>query len=336
YSSTKGVGKIEEHDIGCIFRLCKHIDDLILKKDKLASSISKRKKKKAFTTSFTPLLQHKVLQVKSQSLRKLILQGIKFDKDNLANLVPNLEVLSIKHSFGNPFGVDQNNLQNLQRLELVDNNIELNRIILKTKCKSLKFFIINERELSNEVKEEFIFLLCQNYPNITTLCYATDNLTFSSTLKKFYKLCQLQIGGFAYYNILYSSQDYLQTLIRYLPSSLKILSLLNIYDYNYENLNYFLQALDIEKVKLEVFILPFNVELDLLQNLRKFIEKAKYLRYIEIVRSNMEKQKDNEREIIDFCHVKNIKCGLKYQLERYKDYFCTYEINFESYIGTKK
>ncbi|CAG8581272.1 13389_t:CDS:1 [Cetraspora pellucida] len=292
------------------------------------------------TTSFTPLLRHEMLQVKSQSLRKLILQGIKFDKYNLANLVPNLEVLSIKCSFGNPFGnpfeVDQNNLQNLQRLELVDNNIELNRIILKTKCKSLKFFIINERELSNEVKEEFIFLLCQNYPNITTLCYATDNLTFSSTLKKFYKLCQLQIGGFAYYNIPYSSQDYLQTLIRYLPSSLKILSLLNIYDYSYENLNYFLQALDIERVKLEVFILPFNVELDLLQNLRKFIEKAKYLRYIEIVRSDVEKQKDSEREIIDFCQVRNIKCGLKYQLERYKDYFCTYEINFESYIGTEE
>ncbi|CAG8765133.1 28164_t:CDS:2, partial [Racocetra persica] len=75
---------------------------------------------------------------------------IKFDKDNLANLVPNLKVLSIKRSFGNPFGVDQNNLQNLQRLKLVDNDIELNRIILKTKYKSLKFFIINERELSNE------------------------------------------------------------------------------------------------------------------------------------------------------------------------------------------
>ncbi|CAG8762753.1 22615_t:CDS:1 [Cetraspora pellucida] len=277
-----------------------------------------------------------MLQVKSQSLRKLILQGIKFDKYNLANLVPNLKVLTIRCSFGNPFEnsfeVDQNNLQNLQRLELVDNDIELNRIILKTKCKLLKFFIINERKLSNKVKKEFIFLICQNYPNITTLCYVIDNLTFSSTLKNFYKLCQLQIRGFAYYNIPYSSQDYLQTLIRYLPSSLKILSLLNIYDYSYENLNYFLQALDIERMKLEVFILSFIVELDLLPNLRKFIEKAKYLRYIEIVRSDVKKQKDSKREIIDFCHVRNIKCGLKYQLERYKNYFCTYEINFESYI----
>ncbi|CAG8505556.1 29544_t:CDS:1 [Racocetra persica] len=214
-----------------------------------------------------------MLQVKSQSLRKLILQEIKFNKNNLANLVPNLEVLSIKHSFGNPFEEDKNNLQKLQRLELVDNSIELNRIMLKTKCKSLKFFIINKKELSNKVKEEFIFLLCQNYPNITTLCYVTNNLMFSSTFRKFYKLCQLQIGGFAYYNLPYSSQDYLQILIRYLPSSLKILSLLNIYDYSYKNLNCFLQDFNIKRVKLEVFILPFNVELDLLPNLRKFIKK---------------------------------------------------------------
>ncbi|CAG8757479.1 41788_t:CDS:10, partial [Gigaspora margarita] len=33
-----------------------------------------------------------------------ILQGIKFNKDNLANLMPNLEVLSIRNSFGNPLG----------------------------------------------------------------------------------------------------------------------------------------------------------------------------------------------------------------------------------------
>ncbi|CAG8783030.1 5164_t:CDS:1, partial [Racocetra fulgida] len=144
----------------------------------------------------------------------------------------------------------------------------------------------------------------QNYPNIITLCYVTDNLMFSSALKKLHKLCQLQIGGFAYYNLSYSSQDYLQALIRYLSNSLKILSLLNIYDYYYENLNCFLQDFDIESVKLEVFILSFNVELDLLPNLRKFIEKAKYLRYIKIVRSenyNVEKQKSSEREIINLC-----------------------------------
>ncbi|CAG8519144.1 9060_t:CDS:2 [Racocetra fulgida] len=155
-----------------------------------------------------------------------------------------------------------------------------------------------------------------------------DNLIFFSALKKLHKLCQLQIGGFAYYNLLYSSQYYLQALIRYLANSLKILSLLDIYDYHYKNLNCFLQDFDIERVKLEVFILPFNVELDLLSNLRKFIEKAKYLRYIEIVRSenyNVEKQKSSKREIINL-----------YQLERYKDYFCAYEIEFESYIGTKE
>ncbi|CAG8832710.1 33359_t:CDS:1 [Gigaspora margarita] len=166
-------------------------------------------------------------------------------------------------------------------------------------------------ELSNEAKEELIIQLNLNYPNITTLCYVTDNLIFSSTLKKFQKLRQLQIGQFAYdINQFYSNQEYLLTLDKFLPGSLKILNLFNINDYNYENLNWFLQGFDVERVKLEVFILPFNIELDLL-NLRKFVEKAKCLRHLEIVRSrnyNLEKQKDSEREIIDLCQVKNIKC----------------------------
>ncbi|CAG8725889.1 26035_t:CDS:2, partial [Racocetra persica] len=100
---------------------------------------------------------------------------IKFDKDNIANIMPNLEVLSIKQSYGNPFG-EVNNLQNLQRLELIDNDIELNRTMLKSKCISLKFLKIIEKELSNEVKEEIVFLLSLNYPNIMSLCYVTDNL----------------------------------------------------------------------------------------------------------------------------------------------------------------
>ena len=81
-------------------------------------------------------------------------------------------------------------------------------------------------------------------------------------------------------------------------------------------------------MKLEVLILPFNIELDLL-NLRKFIEKARYLKHLEIVRLenyNAEKQKDSEREIIDLCQVKNIKYVLKFQLKRY-------ELKLDSYLG---
>ena len=119
------------------------------------------------------------------------------------------------------------------------------------------------------------------------------------------------------------------TLDKFLPSSLKILNLFNINDFNYENLNCFLQDFDVKRVKLEVLILPFNIEFDLLPNLRKFIEKAKNLRYIELVRSenyNVEKQKDSEREIIDLCQVKNIKYVLKFQLKRY-------ELKLDSYLG---
>ncbi|CAG8580437.1 6062_t:CDS:2 [Cetraspora pellucida] len=47
YSPTKGAGKIGNRDIGRIYRLCKYMDDLISRKDKLSNSKSKRKKKKA-------------------------------------------------------------------------------------------------------------------------------------------------------------------------------------------------------------------------------------------------------------------------------------------------
>ncbi|CAG8836445.1 36850_t:CDS:2, partial [Gigaspora margarita] len=236
-----------------------------------------------FITSSFIHLRREILQLKSQSLRKLVLQGIKFNKDNIAYLVPNLEVLSIRSSFGNPLGEGQNILNHFQKLELVDNDVELNKIMFKAKCKALKFFIIFELELSNEVKEELIIQLNLNYPNITTLCYVTDNLIFFSTLKKFQKLCQLQIGNLL---IIY-------LIINFLPNSLKILNLFNINDYNYENLNWFLQDFDVKRMKLEVLILPFNIELDLL-NLRKFVEKAKYLRHLKIMRLknyNVEKQK---------------------------------------------
>jgi len=47
YSPTKGMGKIGENDVGRLIRLCKHVDNLISEKDRLKSSTSKRKKKKA-------------------------------------------------------------------------------------------------------------------------------------------------------------------------------------------------------------------------------------------------------------------------------------------------
>ena len=47
YSPIKGVGKIGEHDISQIVRLCMYMDDLISKKDRLIILTSKCKKKKA-------------------------------------------------------------------------------------------------------------------------------------------------------------------------------------------------------------------------------------------------------------------------------------------------
>ncbi|CAG8685053.1 10607_t:CDS:1, partial [Gigaspora margarita] len=199
------------------------------------------------TSNYLTFLRQEMLQTKSQSLRKLILQGIKFDKDSLSNIAPNLEILSIKCLFGNPFGKGKNNLHNLQKLKLEDNQIELNRIILNAKYKSLKFFRIKEKELDNKVKKKFVLLLSQNYPNITTLCYITNNLIFFLAFKIFRKLCQLQIEEFFYYDLPYSNQDYLQALVKYLPNSLKILNLLNVHDYSYKNLDCFLQDFDVER-----------------------------------------------------------------------------------------
>ena len=48
YSSTKGVGKIGENDIGRIFRLCKYIDNLISKRQTSKFNL-KTKEKESIT-----------------------------------------------------------------------------------------------------------------------------------------------------------------------------------------------------------------------------------------------------------------------------------------------
>ena len=73
YSSTKGVGKIGENDIGRIFRLCKYMDDLISKKDRLANSTSKRKKKKALRVDKAIFrMRKKIRQLQNEIHRKTI------------------------------------------------------------------------------------------------------------------------------------------------------------------------------------------------------------------------------------------------------------------------
>jgi len=73
YSPTKGVGKIGEHDIGKIVRLCIHMDGLSSKKDKLASSTSKRKKKKALRVDKAIFrMQRKIKHLQNEIHRKTI------------------------------------------------------------------------------------------------------------------------------------------------------------------------------------------------------------------------------------------------------------------------
>ncbi|CAG8553849.1 17463_t:CDS:2 [Racocetra fulgida] len=152
---------------------------------------------------------------KPQSLRRLVFQKIKFDNYDLIDFIPCLEVLAIKFSSGNLFKESKSNLQNLQRLELVCNEIELNRSILNIK---------------------------------------------------------------------------------------------------YEDLNSFLHNLDTEFVKLKVLVLPLDIELNQLPNLKNFIRQNNYLENLKIVKNfNIEKKEDCEREIIDLCQERNVRCSLKVQ-----------------------
>ncbi|CAG8638067.1 26225_t:CDS:2, partial [Racocetra persica] len=214
---------------------------------------------------------------KPQSLRKLVLQKIKFDNYDLIDFILCLEVLAIKFLSSNLFKESKYNLQNLQRLELVCNEIELNRSILNIKCKTLKACVLYEKYFDK--KKELISLLCQNYPNLVTLYYFSSNLRLSSMLVELQHLYQLQLGGF-----------------------------------EYEDLNSFLHNLDTEFVKLKVLVLPLDIELNQLPNLKNFIRQNKYLENLKLVKNfNIEKKEDCEREIIDLCQERNVRCSLKVQ-----------------------
>jgi transposase len=71
YSPTKGVGKIGQHDMGRIARLCQHTDNLISRKDKLAASNSRRKQRKARRlAAAVARMQRKLLRLRTEIHRK--------------------------------------------------------------------------------------------------------------------------------------------------------------------------------------------------------------------------------------------------------------------------
>lgn len=73
YSPTKGVGKIGEHDIGRIVRLCTYLDKLISQKDKYYRSTSKRKTKKAKRLdNAVARMRRKIMHLQNEIHRKAI------------------------------------------------------------------------------------------------------------------------------------------------------------------------------------------------------------------------------------------------------------------------
>ncbi|CAG8748855.1 2332_t:CDS:2, partial [Gigaspora margarita] len=72
--------------------------------------------------------------------------------------------------------------------------------------------------------------------------------------------------------------------------------------------------LEDEQIKLEVLVLPFNIEINQIPNLKKFIKQNKHLKHLEIAKNcKIEKQKDCEREIFELCKDRDIKCVLNYE-----------------------
>ena len=88
YSPTKGVGKIGQCDIGRIIRLCKHMDNFLSIKDKLAASSSKRKKKKALRLDkaifqMRRKIKHLQSEVHKKSVDAIIIPP--FEASNIVN-----------------------------------------------------------------------------------------------------------------------------------------------------------------------------------------------------------------------------------------------------------
>src|SRR2546423_11824436 len=73
YSPTKGVGKIGEHDIGRIVRLCTYMDKLISQESKFNRSTSKRKKNKAKRLNkAVACMRRKIFHLQNEIHRKAV------------------------------------------------------------------------------------------------------------------------------------------------------------------------------------------------------------------------------------------------------------------------
>ena len=90
YSPTKGVGKIGEHDIGRIVRLCTYMDKLISQQSKFNRSTSKRKKNKAKRLSkAVACIRRKIFHLQSEIHKKA---ASFFTREFDAIIIPPFEV----------------------------------------------------------------------------------------------------------------------------------------------------------------------------------------------------------------------------------------------------
>ena len=150
YSPTKGVGKIGEHDIGKIVRLCMHMDGLSSKKDKLASSTSKRKKKKSLRVDKAIFhMQRKIKCLQNEIYRKTI----KFLTDEFdVVIIPPFEVSNMV-------------------------NRKTRKITRKTVRKMLCWSHYNFRQrLISKAEEKGVYVIIQNEAYTSKTCSCCGNI----------------------------------------------------------------------------------------------------------------------------------------------------------------
>ncbi|CAG8450880.1 20641_t:CDS:2 [Dentiscutata erythropus] len=242
------------------------------------------------------------LESHANTLKKLQLIDIDFTGFSFNNLkvLRNLEVLSIHYCLGffeeeKSYRSSENIFPKLQKLELIKNHKAIDQKFIYIKLDSLKTLIyINNHE--NEFIKRVVTIISHNCTNLITLCCLIVEIEITSEISKLQHLQQLQLGGETYF------PEDLLILVENLPKSLIILNLLNIYSYDHLKFNNFIKKCN---VHLEVLILPFEIKLNLLIELKNYIKKFKCLKDIKITR--IYESGIDDKEMLDLFNEEGIK-----------------------------
>ncbi|RHZ75889.1 hypothetical protein Glove_208g61 [Diversispora epigaea] len=277
-------------------------------RDSLVKLIDSQIKLKEFGLRFlyrNHLTQPHIINLESHAntLKQLQLVDIDFTGFSFKNLkvLRNLEVLSIHYCLGffeeekRYYRSSEKIFPKLQKLELIKNHKAIDQKFIYIKLDSLKTLIyINNHE--NEFIKRVVPIVSHNCPNLITLCCLIVEIEITSEISKLQHLQQLQLGGATYF------PEDLLILVENLPRSLIILNLLHIYSYDHIRFNDFIKKCNIQ---LKVLLLPFEIKLNLLIELKNYIKKFKCLKDIKITR--IYEPDIDDKEMLDLFNEEGIK-----------------------------